>query len=54
MEERYQILNEKQLHFDVGEGDIVLFDTSMDYDGQKFKTSEEILAFLLNKYSASK
>jgi hypothetical protein len=44
----YEILSETQLHFETKEG-VKLFDTSMEFDGQKFKTSQEILEWLLNR-----
>lgn len=50
MDRRYSIISDTQLHFETNEG-VQLFDTSMEFDGQKFTTSTEILAFLQEKYN---
>lgn len=50
--ERYsEILSDTQVLFEVAPGNIRLFDTSMDYDGNTFSTSSEILDFLNAKYA---
>lgn len=53
MERYFAIINDTQLHFDVGEGDVKLFDTSMEFDGQIFENSQQILDHLIAKFGGN-